>query len=421
MKIAIVGPIGTKHIAHLLAGDATNLPEGIPGAPLLATLIETLIERGHEVVAVTLSRGLPLDMAQALVATGPSFRIRYVPVRQHSMRFNGRYLGRIVDLYALERRRLADVLQTEQPDVVHAHWSYETALAAEASGLPYVVTCHDSPLQVLRFMTNLYRFGRLLMARQALRRAPVVTAVSAYLKDEVQGFCRVPVRVIPNPMPAQLLSMPSRPPIAYVELATTPRVAAISNGGWDGLKNAKPGLEAFALLKKRFPQANLHLYGYDFAPGEPAETFARARGLAEGMVFHGQTHYAELLQQLSSMHLLLHPSLEESLGMVLVEAMAVGAVAIGGQNSGAVPWVLDGGKAGILADVTSAEELARAMIELLKDPLRYAALSQAGQQRARSVFEPHAVAAAYEQCYRDAVSLVWQQPDRRASLHNQAQ
>lgn len=45
------------------------------------------------------------------------------------------------------------------------------------------------------------------------------------------------------------------------------------------------------------------------------------------------------------------------------------------------------------------------MIELLEDPLRYAELSQAGQQRARAVFEPHAVAAAYEKCYRDAVSL----------------
>ena len=295
MKIAIVGPIGTKHIAHLLEGNTANLPEGIPTAPLLGTLIETLIERGHEVVGVTLSPGLRLDLEQSVLATGSRFRIRYVPVRRRSMRFNGRHLGRIVDLYALERRLLIQALQAEQPDVVHAHWSYESALAAGASGLPYVVTCHDSPARVLRFMTNLYRFGRLLMARRALRNAPIVTAVSGYLRDEVQRYCGVPVRVNPNPLPAQLLAMPCRSPISDVELVTAPRVAAVING-WSGYKNAEPALEAFALLKKRFPKASLHLYGFDFAPGERAETFARARGLADGMVFYGPTPHAELLQ-----------------------------------------------------------------------------------------------------------------------------
>ncbi len=404
MKIAIVGPIGTTHVAHLLASDPANLPRGMPTAPLLSTLAETLVARGHNVIAVTLSPGLPLNMEHAVVAAGPSFRIRYVPVRPHSMRFNGRHLGRILDFYALERRGLVDALQAEQPDVVHAHWCYEAALAAGASGLPYVVTCHDSPLQVLRYMTNPYRFGRLLMARRALRTAPIVTAVSAYLKDAVQKDCCVPVRVIPNPLPAQLLSLPFRVPVMDADLLTAPRVAAIING-WGRRKNAKPALEAFALLRKRFPRASLHLYGYDFAPGETAETFARARKLAEGLVFHGQTLHAELLRQLASMHLLLHPALEETLGMALIEAMAVGTVAIGGKKSGAVPWVLDGGRAGMLADVTSAKDLARAMIELLEDPSRYADLSRTGQQRARSVFDPHAVAAAYEDCYREAVNL----------------
>ena len=175
MKIAIVGPIATKSVAHLLDCDTSALPQGVAGAPLLATLIGTLIERGHEVVGVTQGPGVPLDLDKAVVAYGPRFRIHYAPVRRHSFRFNGRHVGRMVDAYGLERRYYVQALQEERPDVIHAHWAYESGLAAEASGFPYVLTCHDSPVQVLRYMTNLYRFGRLLMARKAMRQARVIS------------------------------------------------------------------------------------------------------------------------------------------------------------------------------------------------------------------------------------------------------
>jgi len=404
VKIGILGPIATPDIAHLLEGDTSLLPVGGATAPLMATLISTLIERGHEVVGCTLS-ALPQHLPKSVTsvtAYGHRLRMHYAPARRHSFRFNGWYPGRMVDFYRRERLFYVEALLAERPDVVHAHWSYEAALAAADSGLPYVVTCHDSPVQVLRFMPNLYRLGRYFMARQALRNVRVATAVSGYIKGEVQGMCRVPVRVIPNPLPAQLMDKRQRAPVTGTELSA-PRVATVLNG-WSKFKNPEPALEAFAMLRAQWPGATLDLYGYDFGPGERAEAFARKNGLLKGMVFHGMTPHRALLDQLASMHILLHSALEEGCPMALVEAMTVGVVVVGGKTSGGVPWVLDYGRAGVLADVTSAKDLASAMSGLLVDPARYAALVEASQARARTVFDPHVVAAAYEECYQDAIA-----------------
>ena len=199
-------------------------------------------------------------------------------------------------------------------------------------------------------------------------------------------------------MPAHLLQTPDRSlPIPTADLAA-PRIAAILNG-WGRRKNAEKGMEAFALLQEQLPGATLHLYGYDFGPGEQAEKLAVTQGWAEGMHFHGLTPHAQLLEQLASMHVLLHPALEEACPMALVEAMAAGVVVVGGSKSGGVPWVLDDGKAGALADVTSVQDMVRVMLDLVSDPERHATLVGAGQLRARLVFDPHTVAKSYEQAY----------------------
>jgi hypothetical protein len=41
---------------------------------------------------------------------------------------------------------MREALQREQPDILSAHWTYEFAAAAIATGIPHVVTAHDAPL-----------------------------------------------------------------------------------------------------------------------------------------------------------------------------------------------------------------------------------------------------------------------------------
>lgn len=304
----------------------------------------------------------------------------------------------MMDFFRIERHAIERAIEIDKPDVVHAHWTYEFALAAIASKRPHLVTCHDSPVQVLRFMPNLYRLGRYFMARSVFRNAKALSAVSSYLKDEVSRFARVPVMVIPNPVPPILLSGKISSAPRSVDLNQL-NIAMILNG-WGKRKNPMPALKAFGMLRKRIPGASLHLFGHDFGPGEKAQLWTRSRGMEQGMIFHGSTPHKKLLSILSTMSLLLHPALEESCPMALVEAMALGLPVVGGHESGGVPWVLDYGAAGVLTDVRSPESIFRAMIEILENAGRYVKIVHAGLKRVHEVFGPDVVAQEYEKVYQ---------------------
>lgn len=400
MHVAIVGPIATADIAHLLNGKTAGLPSGYSGAPLLVTLIAELLDRGHRVTAITLSWGMELDSRHPVRVTHGGLEMIYVPMRRRAWQPNGWRPGRIVDLYAFERRGLQRALEQAAPDVVHAHWSYEFAWAAQRSGLPTLVTCHDSPLVVARMYSrakptqSLYRWLRAAMAWHVLRQARHVSAVSPYLREEIAPLCSVPVAVVPNPLPRGLGDGCAQ---RAAPEAHAPLLAMVANG-WGRLKNPQPALQAFARLRKRKTGARLRLYGADFGPGEQAERWARQAGIEAGMDFIGRVPYRELLQGIGDADVLVHPSLEETFGMSVAEAMALGVPVVGGVNSGAVPWVV--GEGGILTDVNSDEAIERAVLALIDDPVRYRAAATAAWSRAHSQFSAAKVVEAYEDLYR---------------------
>lgn len=398
MKIAIVGPIATENIAGFLDGETSHLPPGYGGAPLLATLIGELLKRGHEVSGFTTSTGCPLAADKWIAAEGHRFRMHYCALRPHSFRPKNGYPGRATDFFGLERACLQRAIESVAPDVVHAHWSYEFALAAIATGLPHVVTCHDAPQVVLKYSPNLYRLARYFMARRVLSRAQYLTAVSPYLQQKLETYARVPITVVPNPLlghPSERGAAPRHYDPAH------PRIAMVLNG-WDARKNPKPALRAFAALRSTFPAAELDIMGSDYGVGGKAEAWAKSKGLTDGVHFMGRQPYPLLLAKLAESDLLLHPALEETFGMSIAEAMSLGVPALGGQASGAVPWVI--GKSGRLVDVRSEQAIAQAAIELLKDSQGLVNLSAQARSATLSRFSPDTVAAAYECCYQQALS-----------------
>lgn len=401
MKIGIAGPVSTESVAKHLAGDISSLPKGMAGAPLLGTLISALIARGHQVSAYTLDKTLHPSLNPPVIAEGVGFRIYYGPYRPHSFRMNGGKPGRMSDFFVVERVAIENAIRIDKPDVVHAHWTYEFSLAAIASGVPHLVTCHDSPRQVLRFMPNLYRFGRYMMARKVFRKARRLSAVSPYLKDQVQRYAKAPVAVIPNPMPLTLAE--ETPAQRITADRAAPNIAMVLNG-WDTRKNPEPALKAFRLLRETIPNARLHLFGSDFGPGEKAQSWARAHRIEEGVIFHGPTPHALLLSRLRAMDLLLHPALEESCPMALVEAMALGLPVVGGDKSGGVPWVLGDGEAGILTNVRSPGAIGRALSRILQDAAEYDRIVHSGLTRVQQLFMPNVVAQEYEKMYVSAVA-----------------
>jgi L-malate glycosyltransferase len=395
MKVAIVGPIATEHVAHLLGRAAAQAPAGYDGAPILGTLIESLIERGHTVVGITTDVA-PDGIRSPVVVHGERLQMVYCPQRPRAFRPQpGGWIGRAVDLFARERGHLCDAIREAKPDVVHAHWLYEFAWAGQHSGLPCLVTAHDSPRMVLRYMPTLYRLVRFAMGRMAARRAHRMTAVSPYMADEMRRLTRAPIAVIPNPLPREVEQLAIR---TSERTQVGSRIVAVLNG-WSSLKNGAAALRALAEVRQIEPSATLTLFGAECGPGEAAQRYAERHGLADGVVFRGPIEHIRLMHELVGFDLLLHPALTESFGAAVAEAMALRLPVIAGARSGAVPWVV--GDAGLLVDVRDPSAIASAVLHLLREPDLRRQLGDAGRRSVLARFSRSTVAAATEAIYNE--------------------
>src|SRR5207247_89428 len=140
-----------------------------------------------------------------------------------------------------------------------------------------------------------------------------------------------------------------------------PRIATVLNG-WGRLKNPKTAINAFSIIRREMPYAELFMYGKDFEEGGSASQWAHARNFHHHIHFRGYVRPPDLHNQLKAMTMLLHPSLEEACPMTLLEAMALGVPVVAGNDAGGVPWVLEEGKAGFLTNVRDPHEIARAIL-----------------------------------------------------------
>lgn len=379
MHIGIAGPISFSQLDHLLDNPYNIYPKGL-GGTIINNLILELWNRGHKLSIYSLDKSVTSEV----IFKGERIKIFLGPYRkQHRAR----------DFFKNERIILHKFMLEDNAAIINAHWTYEFALPTIKSGKPHLITCHDSPLRILNYQPDFYRFIRLLMSFMVFKKGINFSAVSPYIAKELRFFISRPINIIPNFAPASIFNT------KFIKIHNLiPQIVTINNG-WGRLKNPKVILLSFALVKKAIPEAELTMYGYDFGPGEIANQWAIKNNLADGVSFKGYTPYQIVQDNLAQFDLLLHTSLEESFGMTIAEAMALGIPVIGGKKSGAVPWLLDEGKAGLLVDVTSPNEIAESVISLLNNKKLSVELSGKAKILARRKFHPDVVISQYEKIF----------------------
>jgi glycosyltransferase involved in cell wall biosynthesis len=309
----------------------------------------------------------------------------------------------MLDFFRGERHGLRDAMRASACDVIHAHWTYEFGSAGLESGIPCVVTAHDIPTVVLRFARHPYWLERPLLAWPVLRKARYITAVSPYLAKALRRFVKAEreIIVVPNGVSLEAFALfEERKPRSQVGPF---RFASILNG-WSGRKNGARLIEAFGILRKEFgDRVELSMFGDGHHRGGPADQWSRRRHLEEGVEFVGPAPYAALMSRLvTSVDVLAHPAVEETFGMAVLEAMAIGIPVIGGRDSGAVPSVLGWGEAGLLVDIESPSAIATGMRALLLDERLRESLAKSGRQRALDHYRLEAVAEQYEDVLQQA-------------------
>lgn len=386
LHIGMAGPVSTAEIADLLTApiETTGLPAGL-GGTMVNHLIRELHGRGHQLTVFTLDP----TVSETVIAEGERIRILYGPFRQRRAR----------DFFRQERAWLRAAMRGEAPDLIHAHWAYEYALAARGSGLPYLISMRDAPLKVLKFNLAPYRIVRTLMAYQAILGATKVVANSPYIAEHLKKwmFYRKPVEIVPNGTPESLFSdCPRR----KHEKPTA--VIATILSGWGARKNGEAAIRSLALLRQRVTNSRLIMFGEGYEEYGPAYQLACELGIEKHIEFSGKVPFSSLIKRLrDEVDILLHPALEESFGNVLVEAMAKCVPVVGGENSGAVPWVLGNGRGGLLVDVSDPAAITDALEQLLASEEKRLSLSKAGHAWAKSRFHITQIARSYEAIYEN--------------------
>ena len=147
------------------------------------------------------------------------------------------------------------------------------------------------------------------------------------------------------------------------------------------------GLDAFAALSAAAPDAEYVIVG-DGPERRRLRARARALGIADRVRFLGRVPRAQVLQELVDADVLLHPSLHDSGGWAVVEAMAAGLPVVcldaGGPGERVTP---DCGITVPLRDACSTVAgLGAALRRFADDPTHRAALGRRAAQRVRAEY-----------------------------------
>ena len=282
-------------------------------------------------------------------------------------------------------------------DLLHVHYAIPHAtsawIAREMLGRPdfkVITTLHGTDITLVGQDPS-YK----TITEFSLRKSDGITAVSEYLRNETVEHFSVPpesIEVIPNFVDLEQYRR-DRYPCLRSKLALSGEKIVLHISNFRPVKRVDDAVRIFARIVRRVP-ARLVLVGDGPERGR-VQAVAEAEGVADRVLFLGkQESVAELL---ACADLFLLPSASEAFGLVALEAMACG-VPVVATRVGGVPELIPHGGPGYLAPVGAIDEMAEAGIELLRDPLRWKAASEAARAVAER-FSADEIVARYEAYY----------------------
>ena len=281
--------------------------------------------------------------------------------------------------YVLDGYRAGLRLASEcRPDVITTQDPFITGIIGlrlrRVLGVPLIVQNASSILESAAFAHE-SRLNRVLqlIARQVVRRADVLRVLNTSERSAAirLGLPADRVHVIPIPTDVARFAQPDRRIDwrARLGLTAEDRVAL-----WVGravpVKNIPLLMAAFERVAAQLPTARLVLAGdFDKTP-YPAQI--AQSGLQNVIKLAGRVVHADLPSLYQAANVYVHSSHYEGLGLVLIEAAAAGLPIVAVASDGPHDIVRHGESGLLVADnaVNLADDLAAALLELLRDPER---------------------------------------------------
>lgn len=291
-------------------------------------------------------------------------------------------------LYLWRRCRVLDIRH------VHTHFATDSALVARLlkrlEGPSYSLTLHAK--DIYRNDTELALLDGLV--GESSFAVTVCDANVEYLQERLSPAAAGKIRRLYNGIDLDRFACVAEPgqrdPLHVLAVARL-----VEKKGLDVL------LHALSHLAHRGSGARLTVIG-DGEEGEPLRRLADQLGIAGRVDFLGAADQARVAEYMARATLFCLPCVvgedgnRDALPTVLLEALAAGLPVVSTPVTG-IPEILDGGRAGLLVPERDAEATARAIGQLLGDPMRRRELAVAGRRRAEEIFSIRANATVLAQ------------------------
>lgn len=285
------------------------------------------------------------------------FRV-YVPTVMRVARL--RFLSSVYVAWLWLRQCLRDY---GRPDIIHAHVVLPCGwIAAQASrkwDIPAILTEHTGP-----FTVHLYSSFHRKLVREALGKLSVL-AVSPALQQRIYEFIpSVNVKVLGNVIKTRFFTPGET---TFGRTLSKKRFLTISLLGYS--KGVEYLLYATSLLRQRSNQPFELVIGGDGEDRRRLEQLARQLQLTDICRFTGLLDRQQVRDWMRWCDVFVLPSLHETFGVVLGEAMACGKPVIA-TRCGGPEFVVENG-CGLLVPIADSQALADAMERFLSNQERY--------------------------------------------------
>ena len=304
-----------------------------------------------------------------------------------------------------EASKLAELIEEEGIDIIHAHYAVPHATAAIMArdmvrcnrGKPVVVTTLHGTDVTLVGLDRAY----LRTTQYSIEKSDIVTAVSKFLADYTNSEMNIErkINVVYNAIDLDRFSPKEIPEFRHRYAQPDEKIIThVSN--FRRLKRVNDVIEVFAKVLERV-DARLLMVG-DGPDRHEAFNLATDLGISGRVSFLGSFPRIENILAISDLFLLL--SAKESFGLSALEAMASG-VPVVATNIGGLPEVVKDGDSGFLHDVGDVGSMAASAVKLLSNQALHKKFANNARRCAAEKFNEESILPQYKKIYEQAMEL----------------
>jgi 1,2-diacylglycerol 3-alpha-glucosyltransferase len=282
-------------------------------------------------------------------------------------------------------RSMLPTIRGIKPALIHAQHPFMmgglAATLAEDLKLPLVFTFHTRYIEHIKAYVPLVSDLAEVVAEEFisryLNRCSHIIAPTASIRDFIQQSydLDIPVTVVPTPLDLSQYHH-LEPERIRTNLEVTEVDILLFVGRLAPEKNLDFLLRAFARIVNARPQTRLLLVGQG-PYKDTLQKMTRKMDLGRQVIFTGSLPHTEIPHFAAAADLFVFPSLTDTQGLVLTEAMAAGTPVVAVEAPGPVDVLAEGG--GILVPADE-EDFAEAVLTLLDDEARRQAMAETALQ-----------------------------------------